>query len=540
MYQHVFFTLKDKQIYTTKRKHPRQEEIGCIFVFQKGAVYSNMNEKPLFFLLIVSLKASIFSGKDFPMHQLKKNLNRFDLILYMVLFLGVLAPLLFTGWQMGLFRKPIGVDAAPLVRSNSRVLRVAIASDFAPHSFLNKEGQLSGMDVEVLYDLANRMQCKPEFFTGDWPTCRKMMQDGEVDVLSGLDIYSNMPGVIKTIPTSADTMQVFGKKPVNHVSQLSGKRVAIMKNSVLMTSYDFNCTYVEYPTNTSILAAVEGGDVDYGISHGAVAQDIIQKNHFNIKPGLMLLGSYPAFGISKDRIGLRDEINNYLRQMSHDGTLKNLQEKWMEDYTMDRSLPAVYHRYHIFYIAYTIAFLVFAGVMYLYRKYVRRQSAYIDALLAYQNKLKSLVEDQFSHQDSSLSPRIAHTGEDGIRGFHVLVVDNNTLSQEILIATLKDAGATASTTSSGKAAIRAFEKSDLNTFDAILMDLVMPGMDGFATAKAIRALPRVDALTIPIIAVTANTYQDIEDEVHAAGMNACLSKPVHTKALIAALEQYKL
>lgn len=51
-----------------------------------------MNEKPLFFLLIVSLKASIFSGKDFPMHQLKKNLNRFDLILYMVLFLGVLAP----------------------------------------------------------------------------------------------------------------------------------------------------------------------------------------------------------------------------------------------------------------------------------------------------------------------------------------------------------------------------------------------------------------------------------------------------------------
>lgn len=75
------------------------------------------------------------------------------------------------------------------------------------------------------------------------------------------------------------------------------------------------------------------------------------------------------------------------------------------------------------------------------------------------------------------------------------------------------------------------------------MDLVMPGMDGFATTKAIRALSRVDALTIPIIAVTAvtaNTYQDIEKEVHAAGMNACLPKPVHTKALIATLEQYKL
>ena len=207
---------------------------------------------------------------------------------------------------------------------------------------------------------------------------------------------------------------------------------------------------------------------------------------------------------------------------------------------MDRSLPAVYHRYHVFYIGYTLAFLVFALVMYLYRKNARRQSAYIDALLAYQNKLKSLVEDHFSKQEPALSPRIAHTGADGIRGFHVLVVDDNALSQEILIATLEDAGATASAVSSGKAAIRAFEKSDLNTFDAILMDLVMPGMDGFETTKAIRALSRVDALTIPIIAVTANTYQDVEEEVYAAGMNACLSKPAHAKALIATLEQYKL
>lgn len=105
------------------------------------------------------------------MHQLKKNLNRFDLILYMVLFLSVLAPLLCTGWQMGLFRKPIDVDVAPLVRSNSRVLRVAVASDCAPHSFVNKEGQLSGMDIEILYNLASRMQRKPKFFTGDCPTC---------------------------------------------------------------------------------------------------------------------------------------------------------------------------------------------------------------------------------------------------------------------------------------------------------------------------------------------------------------------------------
>lgn len=103
------------------------------------------------------------------MHQRKNSLNRFDLIFYMVLCLGILAPLLFTGWHTGLFRKPIDVDAAPLVRSNSHVLRVAVASDFAPHSFLNKEGQLSGMDIEILYNLASHMQRKPKFFHGRLP-----------------------------------------------------------------------------------------------------------------------------------------------------------------------------------------------------------------------------------------------------------------------------------------------------------------------------------------------------------------------------------
>ena len=66
--------------------------------------------------------------------------------------------------------------------------------------------------------------------------------------------------------------------------------------------------------------------------------------------------------------------------------------------------------------------------MCLYRKNVRRQSLCLDLLLAYQNQLKSLMEDHVSHQGSSLSPRITHTTEDGIRGFHVLVVDDNALS----------------------------------------------------------------------------------------------------------------
>ena len=83
-----------------------------------------------------------------------------------------------------------------------------------------------------------------------------------------------------------------------------------------------------------------------------------------------------------------------------------------------------------------------------------------------------------------------------------------------------------------------FEKSTLHSFDVILMDVMMPVMDGLEASAAIRAMDREDAKTIPIIALTANAFKDDVDKALAAGMNAHLSKPIDPSSLISILLDY--
>ena len=83
----------------------------------------------------------------------------------------------------------------------------------------------------------------------------------------------------------------------------------------------------------------------------------------------------------------------------------------------------------------------------------------------------------------------------------------------------------------GKQAVEAFSASAPGEFDFVLLDIMMPVMDGLAAARAIRALPRPDAATVPIIAVSANAFQDDVERSLQAGMNAHLTKPIDPKKL---------
>lgn len=78
----------------------------------------------------------------------------------------------------------------------------------------------------------------------------------------------------------------------------------------------------------------------------------------------------------------------------------------------------------------------------------------------------------------------------------------------------------------------------LGTFDAILMDVMMPVMDGLAATRAIRAIPRADAKRIPIIAMTANAYEEDAKKCLTAGMNAHLAEPFQMEKAIAAIAEH--
>jgi CheY-like chemotaxis protein len=124
-----------------------------------------------------------------------------------------------------------------------------------------------------------------------------------------------------------------------------------------------------------------------------------------------------------------------------------------------------------------------------------------------------------------------------LQGVHVLIAEDNMINQEVARRLLENSGVSCDIAGNGQIALDKFTASDTNKYDAIFMDVRMPVMDGLEATKKIRSLPREDAKTIPIIALTADAYLKDKEHNMAAGMTAYLSKPVQPKELISTLKR---
>lgn len=127
-----------------------------------------------------------------------------------------------------------------------------------------------------------------------------------------------------------------------------------------------------------------------------------------------------------------------------------------------------------------------------------------------------------------------------LTGIHVLMAEDNDLNAELATIMLEDAGMTVTRASDGKEVVNLFKNHPRGTYDLILMDIMMPNMDGHQAAKAIRTLgiERSDAVTIPIIALSANAFIDDIQESLDSGMNDHISKPINMEELIDTITKY--
>ena len=133
----------------------------------------------------------------------------------------------------------------------------------------------------------------------------------------------------------------------------------------------------------------------------------------------------------------------------------------------------------------------------------------------------ALKEEEYGSEDTIESSAI-HT----IKGKRILLVEDNELNAEIAKTVLEDVGALITRAENGQQALELFKEKPAGTFDVILMDLMMPVMDGYTATRKIRELERSDAKTVPIIAMTANAFQEDAEKCIAVGMNAHLAKPL--------------
>ena len=127
--------------------------------------------------------------------------------------------------------------------------------------------------------------------------------------------------------------------------------------------------------------------------------------------------------------------------------------------------------------------------------------------------------------------------ETSIQGLHVLLAEDNELNMEIAEFVLQNEGTVVTKAWNGQEAVEIFRKSRPGEFDVILMDIMMPVMNGYEAAKMIRSLDREDAKVIPIIAMTANAFTEDKMRAKEAGMDEHIAKPVDGKLLVKVINE---
>lgn len=123
-------------------------------------------------------------------------------------------------------------------------------------------------------------------------------------------------------------------------------------------------------------------------------------------------------------------------------------------------------------------------------------------------------------------------------GHHLLLAEDNELNQEIAVTILEDVGCTVDVASNGAEAVEKVRRCADKPYDLILMDIQMPVMNGLEAAKAIRAMEDPRLAGLPIVAMTANAFEEDKQSVLSAGMNAHLGKPIDIDKLFATLRDF--
>ncbi len=142
------------------------------------------------------------------------------------------------------------------------------------------------------------------------------------------------------------------------------------------------------------------------------------------------------------------------------------------------------------------------------------------------------------NNDKSASSKTSDEKTYDFSGKHILLAEDNELNREIAVELLgTETGAIIEEAEDGQMAVDMFAASEMFHYDLILMDIQMPRLDGFEATRHIRAMDRPDAAKVPIFAMTANAFAEDEEKSRQAGMNAHLSKPLETSAVLAAMNE---
>ena len=135
-------------------------------------------------------------------------------------------------------------------------------------------------------------------------------------------------------------------------------------------------------------------------------------------------------------------------------------------------------------------------------------------------------------EEPAVVQEMSELPKENLSGCRILLAEDNELNREIAAFLLKDEGISVAEAEDGQQAVECFLKMPEGYYDAVLMDIMMPVMDGYTATRKIRELERSDAKTVLIIAMTANAFQEDAEKCIAVGMNAHLAKPLDVEKVM--------
>ncbi len=230
---------------------------------------------------------------------------------------------------VGDFFKPVPKIEVKAENRFEKTLRVVSDIDYAPFSYADEDENYLGFDVELINEIANRLEMNLDLQLTDWSTANKMFLNRDVDVIMNMesDLVVNNPNMVATLPTTEKQYVVYGKKNISSVADLYGRRVASF-HPVPGLGLDDEITYIK--SYEVIFEALKRGEYEFAICPIQVGNNFLEKLDIkDVYPSYAVTHVYGVLCIHPEDNILRVKLNAVLKQMQEEGRMDELDKKWI-------------------------------------------------------------------------------------------------------------------------------------------------------------------------------------------------------------------
>ncbi len=228
----------------------------------------------------------------------------------------------------GFFREPPKVEVQPM-NNFKKTLHVVTDIDYAPYSYVDENGNYQGYDVEMMNEIANRLQMNLDLSLMDWNVANRIFLGGGADIIMNMesDLIINNPNIIATLPTTEKQYVVYGQKDISSVAELYGRRVASLHRMPGL-GLDDEISYVH--SYKRIFEGLKTNEYEFAICPIQVGNTFVEKfNLDDVFPSYAVQHVYGTLALHPEDTQLRVRVNAVLIQMQQEGRLDALNKKWI-------------------------------------------------------------------------------------------------------------------------------------------------------------------------------------------------------------------